>query len=583
MPIDFLLTLLTWLWPLVSIMLALFVFCLPQALRSKKSGAPLESFFSGLCRWLLVLLFFLVGVLPMVTYLLYHAFVRPIGFNIFLARFVAMAQYDWAYPVTAVLGSLFIKLCSQRYLLPALSNLNRHYGIYLSGDRPTDIRDEKIRFSPKVFKPEDYYEKDKISFGLNEQDAPVLIDRDIWRETNLQIIGPTRTGKGVLMGSLINQSILIGDCVIYIDPKGDKFMPSIMAAQAKAQGRDFFYCDLNDSGPGAWHPFLGGTKRARRARLLTAYGLENTGNESDFYKAKERQVIDLLFQQSSKINAMKQMLENKAGGKLQEQAQRLTSELAEWAEIASLSPKGEGLSIEKCLRSNAAVYIKGSLDDKIVRAATRIIIMEIIQEARRLSGDRSAHLSLYIDELRFLTSNALVDALATVTGFQTNVIVAYQSMNDLRNLEDVNLNPLSIEKSVNTNCQLKFIYGAQDPDTCEWATRMSGEQQKLLTTREETAINGFGAEHWQGKRTRAHSEEAYITSNTMLSLKPCVGVLFQPRELAKIVYTHFVAVTAPISFDKQHCIKATEMLPENDKACNETNRPEAPLTLEALL
>ena len=94
-------------------------------------------------------------------------------------------------------------------------------------------------------------------------------------------------------------------------------------------------------------------------------------------------------------------------------AKRMYGGLIEWARIQSLNPHSQGLSIEKCLLNNAVVYIKGSLDDKVIRGATRILIMEIIQEANRLEKARNNHLTLVIDELRFLTSNAVVDATAT--------------------------------------------------------------------------------------------------------------------------------------------------------------------------
>ena len=63
---------------------------------------------------------------------------------------------------------------------------------------------------------------------------------------------------------------------------------------------------------------------------------------------------------------------------LDENAKRLYGGLIEWAKIQSLNPHSQGLSIEKCLLNNAVVYIRGSLDDKVIRDATRILIMEII-------------------------------------------------------------------------------------------------------------------------------------------------------------------------------------------------------------
>jgi TraM recognition site of TraD and TraG len=242
---------------------------------------------------------------------------------------------------------------------------------------------------------------------------------------------------------------------------------------------------------------------------------------------------------------------------LQENTQRLYSGLCEWAEVESLSPKGQGLSVEKSLLNNAIVYIKGSLDDKVIREAMRILIMEIIQEARRLYGQRKQHVTLFIDELRFLTSNAVIDASATCAGFAMNMVLAYQGKKDIRNLEDVTINALAAETSIDTNCQLKFVYGTQDPDTCEWAARLSGERQKWVTKQETAEVGHAGEERWEAHRVIGRLEEAYITANTLLSLRERVGVLFQPRELPQIVFTCFVRSECKNRFDKQHFLKSS--------------------------
>ena len=95
--------------------------------------------------------------------------------------------------------------------------------------------------------------------------------------------------------------------MFYIDPKGDNNVPHIMADCAQALNRDFIYCDLNDDGVGGWHPFMGGDERAKRARILMACGLEETGHDSDFYKVAERGVLDELMQATTKISGFLQI------------------------------------------------------------------------------------------------------------------------------------------------------------------------------------------------------------------------------------------------------------------------------------
>src|SRR5262249_20730971 len=157
-------------------------------------------------------------------------------------------------------------------------------------------------------------------------------------------------------------------------------------------------CDLNDSTddtnrPGEWAPFVGGDARSRRARLLTAFGLQDTGGESDFYKGRERKLLDRLLEKTQgRLPLLLEEFENNS--KYQETGQRLYHAISQWTQIKSLCPKkGKGLSIEKSLLKNAVVYIKGSLDDDIIKEATRVLIMEIVQEIKRLHTHRKTHVS----------------------------------------------------------------------------------------------------------------------------------------------------------------------------------------------
>jgi type IV secretory pathway TraG/TraD family ATPase VirD4 len=118
------------------------------------------------------------------------------------------------------------------------------------------------------------------------------------------------------------------------------------------------------------------------------------------------------------------------------EANRINADLARWSSIESLgAKKGSGFSIEKALKDNAVVYVQGGLDDSVLKTATKLFIIEMIQEGRRLEKERSTHLTAVIDEVSFLTSKTLAQALATTVGFRVNFVLAYQSQNDLFNIE----------------------------------------------------------------------------------------------------------------------------------------------------
>lgn len=479
--------------------------------------------------------------------------------------------FYWLFPMGWWTVGFILRFYLHRYGAPTISKLKRKLRVTQETETLSDIRNEKERYKPKTFIPEIHYKKDHMFIGLDSKKLPIYIKREDWLETNMQVLGPTRSGKGVAIGNLIDQAILYGDAVIYIDPKGDKFIPHIMADRAKKMGRNFYAYDLNDpteneTNAGEWAPFTGGDERARRARILTAFGMNDTGGDSDFYKGRERKLLDnLLTKTNGRIHLLLEEFEKNP--EYQEQGQRVYNAISQWAQIKSLCPKkNRGLSVEKSLLNNAIIYVRGSMDDEIIREATRILIMELVQEIKRLHKIRKTHVSLVIDEVRFVVSNPLVDSLATIAGFNANVVIAYQAKDDVRNLSDRSLDAKSIAQSINVNCQLKLIYGSSDPETNKWAEEMSGERLKLVTRNEHTKIGGLGEEVWDKARTVGQEREGFITQNTMLSLKQRVGVLFQPRELANIVFTSFVPTEMNNDFSRTDVVKGAS---HTDDAKNE--------------
>jgi type IV secretory pathway TraG/TraD family ATPase VirD4 len=216
--------------------------------------------------------------------------------------------------------------------------------------------------------------------------------------------------------------------------------------------------------------------------------------------------------------------------------------LTEFSVLPSLNPKkGGGNKIGDALRAGAAIYIRGSLDDPTVKRAAQVLISEIIQESRRLVSERTHHLTLAIDELKFMISQEISDALATIAGFDVNMILLHQSIKDLRSPEDRSLNVQALESGVLVNCQVKLMYRASDPETAEWASKLSGTKIIRTTKSQKVEHNRYGGEKYQSERMIHDLEVPVISPNEMLSLSPRVGVFFVPERLAHVLFTCFVS------------------------------------------
>ncbi len=456
---------------------------------------------------------------------------------VFWQWLVSLAVENWTLPVNALAIGILLNLLGSRYVYPVWSALMRKIRVRQFYDVQSDIRKEATRFTAKHFVPNKYYKTGQTFIGLDEANHPIHVPLDTWHETNMQIIGPTRFGKGVILGTLMDQAIRRGDSLMYIDPKEDRFAPHLLYQACVETGRPFYYLTLHDHGVGSWAPFAGGALRDGLNRLELSFGLELTGEAgSDFYKSQERRLLERAFAEHRDIQDLYRVLE-------ETEARRILAELAQWRSLRSLCPSaGEGFDVARALQEDAVVYVQGHLFDSVVKAATKAFLVELIQESRRLARERNTHLTVAVDEVSFLTSKPLAQALATSVGFQCNFILAYQSQNDLLNLEDRTLNPRYIYQSINVNSQLKAVYAGADQETAEWAASLSGTIVKDITKMERTEINETGGESFEKQRMLGSQEEPYIHPNQILSLPPRVFVFFQPAQLAAIGFCSHVGV-----------------------------------------
>ena len=484
--------------------------------------------------------------------------VIPDSNTFFLNWFLkSLNTFKW-YVLFSAISGLFLRFYYFRFFHPWVSSTLRDFRNRQSDESESDIRHERLKYNPKSFNPEKFYDKDfkKIFLGIDSNNDAVYVPASTWLETNMMITGPTRYGKGIVIGCLMEQAIIRGDQLIYIDPKNDKFAAKIMLQTCAKSNRPFYYVSLSDEAVGYWSPFEGGKRRDAYNRLISIFGMMENSGDADFYKAMEKKVFNRLiklgdpFDIESIYKKVKFHNEN-----VQDDGDRLLkieAQLENWRQVESLNPPKNytGFSLEKAMLENAVVYFQGSLNDEVVKTATKSFILEVIQESARLDLKRKSHLTFMIDEVRFLVSKTLADALATIVGFRVNIVTACQSINDLKTPDDINLDGEATYRSISTNSQLKLVYGGADSDTAEWVAKLSGTIVKQVTSMEKVTVKSAGAEEWDLGRTIKPLEEALITENVALTLPPRVCVVFRPSELATVTFTAPVPVKDMSSLDK---------------------------------
>ena len=536
-----------WLWITTGIIL--FILCLIgiSPIKDEVESSTPELALIKIRRLLLAILATLYLLIPLIVALLSVVVLRSDWYELFNSFFFTVVdslKHLWTAPAAGLLAGLFLRIAWKRYYMPLRSRFWRQLRFKQSADSLSDIRKEKSRLEPQTFLPANSYKNNQFCYGLGEDKKPIYISEDIWKVHNQKIIGPTQTGKGVLIGVQLDQSIRKNHCTIFVDPKGDKHAIHIMNQACKAAGRELIVLDFSSvSDALAWEPFLNGSTRERRARLHFAFGLKDTGSDADFYKANERKVIDSVWKKwNGTISNLESILSE---GKNADHSKRTLSYLGEWLHLPAFNNTGNNFSLDEFIESGGVLYVRSSLQDETVIKGTTVFLMDLAQSLMRLYTEnrRPNHVFAVIDEVRFLMTDLLADSLATICGFDAHFAIAYQSVLDIRNLKDKNINAAAVEQSVNINCKQTICYMAADTETAEWISDQTGEIQKSVTRMEGIEINELGGEVWEKRRVLNREAENYITPNVLRMMPERTGVLLLPSELAKILYTCWVPVT----------------------------------------
>ena len=458
----------------------------------------------------------------------------------------------WGLLAGALLAGLITKIIFLRYLYPRFSSWYIFRRVSQRGDLVSDIRAESNRFREKSFLPGRYYKAGRIFIGLQENNTPLHVDMKDWKVWNQRMVGATQTGKGILFGVQLDQSIRQGLCTVFFDIKPDKHALGIMRKACEETGRRLVTVDFNGELQGKWSPFRTGTDREIRTRLMQAYNLAERGDTADYYKIGEREFLESVFDKWSKeLIDLPKILRDSA--KPPPTVSNLTREMLA---LSALKPgRSKGVDVERVLRENAVLYVRSSSTDPVVKRATQLLLLCLLQAATRMYRrcERSSHLFIGIDEVKFLATDILGDMLATITGFDCHIAIGYQSLGDLKSVNRRLVNIEALESSVENNCKMSLYYQPNDFETAEYAARQSGTKQ-ASRYRMNVNINKAGGEVYDERNLITQEDVYYIHPNTLMMLPTRVAMAKMPGRLAEIIHTSWVPVE-PAYTDEQGYFK----------------------------
>lgn len=381
------------------------------------------------------------------------------------------------------------------YMQPRIA---RYLGCGSTDDFLTDARTIESHL-PKPFKydPRKYFKdaqrKGNMFLGIDERRRVVALPRDTWKKTHVQICGPTGTGKGVMAGVCLAQSVAYGDGVYVIDPKNDEFAASVLSESCAAAGKPFHLVDLQSGQPAQFDLLKNISKEDLNSLFIAGFALGEKGTDADFYRKNDRAAARYLAGLANQGSVSLALLAERAGVMLPEdlveKCEGFRRSLEEIAELQApqASPFVEAIDLDGPLKNGGCLYVVGSMDDEAVVILQKMLLVRIVQliSARRRNIEQR-HITIFADEIRYLMSKKLGDVLGSVRDKGCNVILAHQSLDDLQT-GDVSSPAVVID-----NTGLRWLYRSTTEEMATWIAGQTGKIVVNKTTRhiEENATGG---------------------------------------------------------------------------------------------
>lgn len=516
-------------------MVKLFHFSRKQALRLGIKLIIQSIFYSlGFCYALTVLCSFfgmLLGVL------LAESHGLPVSF--FEGMWTEVLFFPLALIVSFVINHVYIKGQVEPYLE------GMSLGLIRKNSSP-DKQLSDIRFSMDGLKTKNYEINKYVNFkkgvfvGLNDQNKPIYIPIAEMRESHIAVLGATGNGKGVVSQVLLTQLNRLGSSLVILDPKKEEYLYSVFKSYAQGE---FVFIDLD-----AKLPQLNPIAHLNRERLYpileSAFGLKDKGQEADYYRGQER--VNLrkamsFYNQGMSFDDWFKAIIAKSPELLKTKDEQLSKLGHAFLDISLCRPM-HGINqfdLKTLLNNKGTLYVKcqNAKSSSSVRLASKIVLMAILDEIEhRTIEEEQNHVEIMLDELKFILTERVSQALGSIRNKGGSIILNFQSEGDLVNLDDTTLDGKAIQQQINANTAIKICHRTMDNENNNNMSTLTGTVIKesrssaLETNQKMVAIS-------QTKEAYANQhKEGLYTENDFLSLPKRAAILIGVG-IAKRIYT----------------------------------------------
>ena len=394
----------------------------------------------------------------------------------------------------------------------------------------TDIRymDKELPNLPD-YNPHKFINLKKgVFIGIDERVKPIYLLLDDWYKRHFLIVGATRAGKGVAMQGLGVQSLVLGETVVFLDPKGDQYMPHILKAQCDKQGIPYHYINLTKDEPQI-NLIADFSSRDLKNCLVEAFSQREMGAESDVYRKNEQEFLEnlanfIVAQNSAtsggticQAKSLAQLCNDYEISRYADNYKSSVSDLNKLTRIAAINAANAS-SLAALIEQGGCIYIIGDLLDETMKKIQRFIFCRVVQLARNYEAQNAPRqITVFADELVAHISRFVAESYTVSLGWGLKIVSAIQSLKLLKGAP-ADIDPEFLLGAVFDNSQNKLFYRADDIATADFLSDMTGkiqveDEQKVVTR------NSLNSEKLDRETRLIPSERNLYDRNMILKLK----------------------------------------------------------------
>ena len=164
--------------------------------------------------------------------------------------------------------------------------------------------------------------------------------------------------------------------------------------------------------------------------MVGAFGLAEKGAESDYFRSKDRRVVQQWIKPLKSGVSLPEFAKSLTEADF-ENASKLCNDLTELAMLECINTTQQG-RWHDVLDLGGLIYIIGSVRREPVLRLQKMLLLRILQRLEKRNRALTyTHVTIFLDELKYLLCKPSLQALGTIRDKSANIILAHQSINDL--------------------------------------------------------------------------------------------------------------------------------------------------------